>query len=159
MRRAFAVAALVTLVAWPARSGADGPDEERPLDGAPIPTEKSGSPKSPEWGTALRVRPTRRGTAAAVCKADLVREWLRVKCASETFAVSMLGGDLDGSAFWIDPLTKDGEVMMPLRRGNKHVFQFWKPGKDAAGAFSPVPTFVVQEYWLDDGSPPVLTVL
>jgi hypothetical protein len=159
VKRGLAIAALVALVATPARSGADGPDEERPLDGAPIPAEKSGSPKSPEWGAALRVRPARRSAAAAACRADLVREWIRVKCASETFAISMLGGDLDGFAFWIDPLTKDGEVMMPLRRGNKHVFQFWKAGKDSAGAFAPVPTFVVQEYWLEGAPAPVLTVL
>jgi hypothetical protein len=158
VKRAVALAALCALLAAPLRSDADGPDDEKPLDAAPIPTEKSASPKAAEWGGALHVRPTRRGAAAASCHADLVREWLRVKCASETFAISFLGGDMDGFAFWIDPTTKDGEVMMPLRRGAKHVFQLWKAGKDRTGAFAPVPTLVVQEYWLEGAAAPIVTV-
>lgn len=156
MKRVIALA-LTGLVLVLPRSGAADGDDPRPLDGATIPAEKSGSPKVAEWVSAARVRPTRRA-ASASCRMDLVREWLRVKCAGEAFAISMLGGDVDGIAYWIDPKTKEGEVLLPLRRGGRHAFQFWKAGKDRAGAFVPEPTVVVQQYWLEGAASPVVTL-
>jgi hypothetical protein len=155
---AIAVFALV-LAAAPAPSGAQGPAEERALDTAVIPPERSPSPKLPEWAGATRVRPARRSAAAAGCQVDLLREWLHVKCPGETFALSLVGGDAEGVAFWIEPASKEGVVLMPLRRGGKHVVQFWKSGKDSSGGFTPQPSLLLQEYWLDSAAGPVLTLL
>jgi hypothetical protein len=157
--RRAAVALLTVALALPSPSGAEAPEDERALDAVVIPAERSPSPKLPEWAGATRVRPTRISAAAAGCRVDVLREWLHVKCAGETFALSLLGGDLDGIAFWIEPSTKEGTVLMPLRRGGKHVVQLWKAGKDRAGGFAPEPTLLLQEYWLEGAAAPVLTLL
>ncbi len=101
---------------------------------------------------------TRRGPAAAGCRAYLLREWLRVRCAGEVFALSLLGGDQQGVAFWIDPKTKEGEALFPLRRGGKHIVQMWKADKDATGAFVPAPLVVVQQHWTRDAAAPTVTL-
>jgi len=158
-RRALALLALAAAALAP-RPAASEPasEEEKPLESVPIPAEKSKVPKPSEWGAAPRVSVTRRGPAAAGCRAYLLREWLRVRCAGEAFALSMLGGDADGVAFWIDAATKEGEVLVPLRRGGKHVVQIWKAGKDAAGAFVPVPLVLVQQHWTRDAPAPTVTL-
>jgi hypothetical protein len=155
---AFTLALAASLVA-PSPAAADGDgDVDRELSAVVLPGERSPSPKLPEWTGAVRVRPTR-ASPRAICRAEVVREWLRVRCSVETFAISLLGGDFEGIAFWIDPATHDGEVLMPLRRGGRHVFQLWKAGKDKAGAFTPEPTLVIQEHWLEGAPAPTLTIL
>lgn len=158
--RAFAALAVIgaaLLSPTPAASQGTPPDEERALEGSAIPSERSPIPKAPEWSGAQRVRPTRRGPAALACRAYLVREWLRVRCPGEAFALSLLAGDVD-VAFWIDPQTKEGEVMMPLRPGSKHVVQLWKAGRDAGGGFAPEPLCAVQEHWIAGAAAPVVTI-
>jgi hypothetical protein len=153
----FALVAVALAVT--SRSGAEAPEGERAFDTLAIPTERSPSPKLPEWAGATPVMPARRSAGASVCRADIVREWLRVKCARETFAISLLGGDFEGVAFWIDPGTKEGVAQMPLRRGGRHVVQLWRAGKDRAGGFAPEPSLLIQEYWLEGAPSPVLTIL
>jgi hypothetical protein len=153
MRRAILSVLALLLIA-----PAEPPVEERPLDGAALPAERSPTPKPAEWTAAPRVRPTRLGPAAAGCRAYLVREWMRVRCPGEIFALSLLGGDVEGVAFWIDPATKEGEVLFPLRRGDRRVVQLWKAGRDARGGFSPEPAVVLQEHWLSGASSPVVTI-
>ncbi|APR84927.1 Hypothetical protein A7982_10276 [Minicystis rosea] len=158
MKRLLFVLPLAVALAPSPAASQPASGEERPLASMPIPTEKSPTPKPSEWANAPRVSPTRRGPAAADCRSYLLREWLRVRCSGEIFALSMLGGDQDGLAFWIDPATKDGEVLMPLRRGGRHVVQLWKAGKDAAGEFTPEPLLVVQQHWIDGAPAPAVTL-
>jgi hypothetical protein len=155
--RAATIAALAALVA-PAPAASETPEEERPLDAVAIPADRSPLPKPNEWPAAPRVRPTRRGPAAAGCRAYLLREWMRVRCAGEAFALSLLGGDADGVAFWIDPATKEGEALLPLRRGGRHVVQIWKAGRDATGVFVPEPLVVLQQHWIEGAPAPVVTL-
>jgi hypothetical protein len=133
-------------------------EEERPLESVPIGAEHTPLPKFVDWATAPRVRPTRRSAAGAGCRVYLLHEWMKVRCTSETFALSLVGGDFQGVAFWIDPVTKEGEVLMPLRRGGTHVVQLWKSGKEAAGSFVPQPSLLVQQYWLEGAAAPVITI-
>jgi len=86
----------------------------------------------------------------------VVRDWIRVRCETETFAISLLGGD-GSAAFWIDPKTKAGEAQFRLRPGGRQVIQLWKAGKDERGGFAPAPAVLVQAYWLS-GAAPVLTL-
>jgi hypothetical protein len=153
------LAILVVTLALPSRSGADAPADERPLDAVAFPAERSPSPKLPEWAGATHAKPTRRSAAASSCRVEIVREWVEVKCPGDTFALSLLGGDSEGVAFWIEPATKEGVVLMPIRRGGKHVVQLWKAGTDRTGAFAPQPTLLLQEYWLEGAPSPVLTLL
>jgi hypothetical protein len=133
--------------------------EERPLDGDAIPAEKSRSPKVTEWPAAPQVKLTRKGPAAASCHARLLREWMRVRCEGQVFAVSLLGGSPEGVAFWIGGTAEEpfGEILTPVRRGDRRVFQLWAPGKDAAGAFVAKPMLVVQEQWVEGQRTPIVT--
>ena len=129
------------------------------ITGDTIPAEKSKSPKATEWTTAPRVKLTRKGPAAATCQAQLVREWMRVRCAGQVFAISLLGGSPEGVAFWIGGTAEEpiGEILTPVRRGDRRVFQLWAPSKDAAGVFAPKPMLVVQEQWVEGQKDPILT--
>lgn len=137
----------------------DPKDEEKPLDGDAIPIEKSKSPKATEWATAARVKLTRKGPAAAGCRAHLVREWMRIRCEGQVFAISLLGGSPEGVAFWIGGTAAEpfGDILTPVRRGDRRVFQLWAPGKDAAGMFVPKPMLVVQEQWIEGQKAPIIT--
>jgi hypothetical protein len=146
--------------AGPSDPAANSPkDEEKPLDGDAIPAEKSKSPKVAEWAAAPQVKLTRKGPAAATCRAHLVREWMRVRCVGEVFAISLVGGSPEGVAFWIGGTAAEpfGEILTPVRRGDRRVFQLWAPGKDAAGMFAPKPMLVVQEQWVEGQKTPVVT--
>lgn len=157
IRRFLSAAIVAATLTAPALSAGDAPDEERPLAAAAIPADKSPLPKPNEWPAAPRVGLTRKGPLAAGCRAYLLREWLRVRCAGEAFALSLLGGDAD-VAFWIDPRTKEGEVLLPLRRGGRHVVQIWKAGVDGAGGFVPTPLAILQQHWIEGAPGPIVTL-
>ena len=137
---------------------APAPDET-PIGSTVIPSEASKPPKVTEWPHALRVSLSRKGPLAAGCHALLVREWLRLRCDGRVFALSLLAGKPEGIAFWIggEHDAPFGELLMPLRRGDRRVFQLWAPGEDASFAFAPKPALVVQESWLDGDAAPVVT--
>ncbi|AUX32956.1 MULTISPECIES: hypothetical protein [Sorangium] len=138
--------------------------EERPLDAEPFPAEPSKQPTAAEWKAAPRVRLSRTGPAAAGCRAYRMREWLRIRCPELTVsAISLLGGKTEGVAFWIDPprggseLPRGGEVMFPIRRGDRRVIQILTFGPGYDGPFTLLPAIVVQEQWLDDEPAPTVT--
>ena len=94
-----------------------------------------------------------------------VREWVRVSCPDlVTASIAMLGGNPKGMAFWIDPvregqdgkLPAGGEVMFPVRRGDRRVVQLLSFGPGYEGPFTQLPALVVQESWLDGEERPVL---
>ncbi|XXX82422.1 hypothetical protein WMF30_27075 [Sorangium sp. So ce134] len=138
--------------------------EERPLDAEPFPAEPSKQPTAAEWKSAPRVRLSRAGPAAAGCRAYRMREWLRIRCPELTVsAISLLGGKTEGVAFWIDPprggseLPRGGEVMFPIRRGDRRVIQILTFGPGYDGPFTLLPAIVVQEQWLDGEPAPTVT--
>jgi hypothetical protein len=131
------------------------------LDADPPSADKSPSPKPDEWSKATPVRLTRTSPTGGGCRAVRVREWLRIRCATKTFAVSLLGGSNEGVAFWIGPESdgQPGEIQFPLRRGDRRVFQFWAYGKDAEGGFQAKPLLVVQEQWIEGDAAPIVTAI
>src|SRR5262249_30271955 len=114
---AVALALFTALAAAPRVGSAEGDAadaaSEGPLRPGPV-KDRTKAPSASEWASAPRVKPTRRGAAGAGCRVYLLRDWIRVRCAVETFALSLLGGEAD-VAFWIDPATREGEVQMPVR--------------------------------------------
>ena len=145
-------------------AGATGAGDELPLDAVPFPAEPSKQPTAAEWKTAPRVRLSRTGPAAAGCRAYRAREWLRVRCPELTVsAISLLGGKAEGVAFWIDPprggseLPRGGEVMFPIRRGDRRVIQILTFGPGYDGPFTLLPAIVIQQQWLDDEPAPTVT--
>jgi hypothetical protein len=132
---------------------------------APFADEASAKPTADEWRSAPEVEPTRRGPRAARCHVWRVREWVRVSCPDlVTASIAMLGGTAQGMAFWIDPvregadgkLPSGGEVLFPVRRGDRRVVQLLSFGAGYEGPFTQLPALVVQESWLPDEEEPVL---
>jgi hypothetical protein len=132
---------------------------------APFLAEKSKKPTAEEWKGAPEVQPTRRGPRGAKCHVWRVREWVRVSCPDlVTASVAMLGGTTEGMAFWIDPvregqdgkLPAGGEVMFPVRPGDRRVVQFLSFGPGYEGPFTQLPALVVQESWVEGATAPVL---
>ncbi|WP_438044430.1 hypothetical protein [Sorangium sp. So ce128] len=145
-------------------AGATDAGDELPLDAAPFPPEPSKQPTAAEWKAAPRVRLSRAGPAAAGCRAYRAREWLRIRCPELTVsAISLLGGKSEGVAFWIDPprggseLPRGGEVMFPIRRGDRRVIQILTFGPGYDGPFTLLPAIVIQEQWLEDEPAPTVT--
>jgi hypothetical protein len=145
-------------------AGTTDAGDELPLDAAPFPPEPSKQPTAAEWKAAPRVRLSRAGPAAAGCRAYRAREWLRIRCPELTVsAISLLGGKTEGVAFWIDPprsgseLPRGGEVMFPIRRGDRRVIQILTFGPGYDGPFTLLPAIVIQEQWLEDEPAPTVT--
>lgn len=133
-----------------------------PLRGADIPKERSKAPTVEEWrdvALAKSVKPTRQ--SAAPCTAVRVREWLRVRCYGEPFAISLLGGSNDGLSFWIGDENGKAfsEVQLPLRSGDRRVVQLWSAVRDAAGTSVVTPSWVIQEHWVEGEPDPTVTLL
>lgn len=147
---------------------APGAEEERALDADPFPGEPSKQPTAAEWAAAQRVRLSRVGPAAAGCRAYRLREWMRIRCPDlSVSAISLLGGKTEGVAFWITPsksresgeMTRGGEAMFPIRRGDRRVIQILTFGPGYDGPFTLLPAIVVQEQWLDDEPAPTVTAM
>ncbi len=135
---------------------------DAPLLASDVPAgERSPLPSSAEWTAAKAVKLTRRGPRATSCGATRVREWLRVRCLSTTFAISLLSGSNEALSFWIggEPEGRFGEVQLPLRRGDRRVVQLWATGADSAGARVVQPSIVLQELWPEGDPAPTVTVL
>lgn len=165
-RRAASIAAasmlaVAALVAAPLTTAeqAEAPrstlDEELPLP------ERSALPTAEEWLAARPVKLSRTSPRAATCAATRVREWLRVRCATPTFAISLLGGSNEGLSFWIggEAEGRFGEVQLPLRRGDRRVVQLWATRDDGAGSAIVEPALVLQELWIEGDAAPTVTVL
>ena len=122
--------------------------------------EVSKAPTAEEWLAAAPVKLTRQSPRASSCTAIRVREWLRVRCATPTFAISLLGGNIDGLSFWIggEAEGRFGEVQLPLRRGDRRVVQLWATRSDAAGSAIVEPALVLQEVWAPGDASPTVTV-
>lgn len=127
--------------------------------------ESSKQPTPEEWKAAKELLPTRRGARADKCHVWRVREWIRVSCPDlVTAAVAMLGGTPTGMSFWIDPpreggdakLPAGGEVLFPVRKGDRRVVQFLSFGPGYEGPFTQLPALVVQELWPEGTDRPVL---
>jgi hypothetical protein len=119
----------------------------------------SSPPRAEQWRSAERVGLSRASSAAErVCNATRVREWLRVRCATPTFAIGLLAGDVDGLAFWIGSESEGryGEVQLALRPGDRRVVQLFAPPSKPDGG--PSPSFVLQEHWLEGDLAPTVVV-
>ena len=132
-----------------------------PSTPAPIPSERSAVPTAVEWKSALEVPLSRTSPRAAGCRASRVREWLRVHCDAQTFAISLLGGSSEGLSFWIgaESAGRFGEVQFPLRVGDRRVVQLWKLGPTSDGNTGPRPFLVLQEHWSKRAPAPTITLL
>jgi hypothetical protein len=169
-RRLAAVAAVGALavglsVASARVAGADEDQKRGPslaaLDVDLSSTEKTKPPSAAEWAAARPVKLTRVSPRAATCTALRVREWLRVRCPTSTFALSLLSGSIEGLSFWIGTEADNafGEVQIPLRPGDRRVVQLWTSRPVDGGATAVDPYIVLQELWVEGEASPVVTLL
>jgi hypothetical protein len=128
-----------------------------------FPGSRSASPDSAEWKAAPELELSRRvGALAKQCAAKQVREWVRVRCASlQVSAITQLGGNSEGARLRLDPKLPDGlptggELVFPIRAGERRVFLFWTLGEGYDGPLTVIPALVVQSEWL--GQVPVLVL-
>jgi hypothetical protein len=146
-----------------ARAGS--PSKPR-FDAEALPRDDSKKPSAEEWKSASEVIPTRAGPRAKDCTLWRVREWIRVSCPNlVTASIAFLGGNPKDVAFWIDPpreadqkLPQGGEVMFPVRRGDRRVVQFLTFGAGYEGPFTQLPALVVQEHWQDGQASPTIVI-
>lgn len=109
--------------------------------GAQIPPQRSSPPPVAAWRDAQSVGFSR--SSAMDCRAELLREWLRVQCRNYT-GVGLVAGDpkevrttLTGLPPGLQPYGKTGEslvtVELPLVRGASYVLTFLGLGSDYEG--------------------------
>jgi len=139
-----------------------------PLEKQTIPTEKSPLPKLPEWQNAKQVEVYLNSPQSTRCKALLVREWLKVKCEMSVGSLWLHTGSEQGVAFWVQPTSQEdmwnmevangGEVILPLRQGDRRLIQFFARAHDPCTGIGTSPSVMVDETWIE-GEPGPIVVL
>ncbi|MDC3961090.1 hypothetical protein [Polyangium jinanense] len=126
-----------------------------------ISADKSPRPKDADWdvlGVEMSFSP---GSTPNGCRLQHIREWVRVRCTGAMVHISMLGGNHEGVSIKLDPVGADefipfpqgGEVVFPVRTGDRRVFEwigveFGYKGMTSASSF-----LILSESWLpwDEG--------
>ena len=139
-----------------------------PLEKQTIPTEKSPLPKLAEWESAKQVEVYLNSYQAKNCKALLVREWLKIKCAMSVGGLYLHTGSEQGIAFWAQPAPESemwnmefangGEVILPLRSGDRRLIQFFARAHDPCVGMGTWPSVMLDETWIE-GDPGPIVVL
>jgi len=103
------------------------------LANATIPVTSSGKPKRDEWKDAIAVKVLARTYGAKRCKAELLREWMRVSCPDPMGGIRQFVGPTkdvelfiyakDITTLFQDP--NGGDIVFPLRKGEPYLFQFF----------------------------------
>lgn len=157
-------------IAASALAPAGAPRREPPiemLEKLTIPTEKSPVPKLEEWQHAKRVEVVRRGIGTSSCVVLLVREWLKIKCDTSVGAIHQHSGNLEGVAFWVHPKPElwtdmetlnGGEMIFPLRRGDRRLLQFFALRHDPCVGIGFDPGVMVDETWLEGDPAPIVVM-
>jgi hypothetical protein len=142
----------------------DAPDAGLPprFDEQPFPEEKTPAPTRDEWKAAPRVGLTDQNTP--LCHAYRVREWMKIDCTFLTSGIAELGGSRDGVLLYLKLHDKDatipegGEIIFPVRRGDRRVFEWSTFGDTYEGVGSPEVALVFSESWTADELGPTIIV-
>jgi hypothetical protein len=123
----------------------------------PFSDERTPKPKDKEWATAERVAID--GLAGMAfptpCETRRLHEWIRIRCTTATGSIALLGGNHEGLSLHLDPLKEEfdsfangGEIVFPVRRGDRRVIEWLTVEFGYKGANSLTPFFVLSESWL-----------
>ncbi|MBK9259380.1 MAG: hypothetical protein IPM54_06035 [Polyangiaceae bacterium] len=140
-----------------------------PLEKQSVPTTKSPVPTLEEWKTAPRVEVVRRNFKTGDCAVFRVREWLKVKCEANVGAIYQHSGNVEGVAYWIRPIPQlysfssfeeknGGEVIFPLRVGDRRLLQFFSLRHDPCIGIGFDPSVMVDETWIEGEPSPVVVL-
>ena len=148
-----------------------GPPKREPpierLEKQTIPTTASKVPTLEEWKSATKVDVERGTFAATNCVLYLVREWLKIKCDLSVGAIYQHSGNPEGVAFWVQPKTdifstmyeaNGGEMLFPLRSGDRRLLQFYTLRHDPCIGVGDEPSVMVDETWIEGESAPTVVL-
>jgi len=165
--------AKVEIPPWPEKP------ELKAFDAEPFSDEKTKTPDAEDWKRAEQVRLSRVSPSVpAGCRAWRVREWMKIHCDRKTAGLRMLAGSSDGVSLVVaeslvsmeeanksfdllvkhlDTLGRIGQIVFPVRRGDRRVFEWlelevWS-GYDSAPSPVPSSTMIVEEQWLEGDRP------
>lgn len=167
--------AKVEIPPWPERVGLPAFDAE------PLPEDKSKAPTPEEWKEAVQVRLTRQTPSISGCRAWRLREWMKIHCDIKTAGIRLLAGSADGVSLFVpdslvsheefeknpwelgsrhfETLGRIGQVVFPLRRGDRRVFEWFTldvwdnyEGPPGVGSTS---AMIVEEQWLEGAKPEI----
>lgn len=130
----------------------------------PWPTTRTRPPSKADWESALPISARVYGEKARACEMRQHDEWLYVRCPKlKTSAITLLGGTRSELSYFIEPAGADrvpgaGQVVFPLRPGERRVLSFWTLGPGYDGPLTVVPAIVLQTTWLKDGLNPTITL-
>jgi len=126
-----------------------------------FPEEKSPRPGFYDWkkeGQPLALSP---GSYAPGCKVLRIREWVRIRCDTTLAQVALVGGNHEGVLLNLDPVTEDwqffpdgGEIVFPVRRGDRRVFELLGVEWGYKGANTATSFLVISESWLPGDAAP-----
>jgi hypothetical protein len=129
------------------------------------PTTRSKAPTKADWRATPTIQlPRSWGEKARSCDVKRIEEWLYVRCASfKAAAITELSGSRADVSYFIEPAGADrlpgaGQVVVPLRPGERRVFSFWTFGPGYDGPLTVVPAVVLQTAWAPAGAHPVITL-
>ena len=161
-------ASSATPSAPPSSSVTTPPVEVVPFASVSIPSERSAVPKPAEWEQAKEVRLDRRTVATTKCRAFVLREYMKVKCAVPMVGVRQFAGSIEDVQVAVVPKDEPpkvflaplgGHVVFPLRRGQGLLFQFFEAATGGYGeGFFPANGAIVDAYWPAGDAAPTVTV-
>lgn len=131
------------------------------FDAEPFSDEKTPKPTAADWKPTTPVRLTE--PLPFDCNAYRVREWIKIRCSKlQTAELTMIGGSREGVMLFIDPPPGDfpaspgGEIVFPVRKGDRRVFEWSMHGESYEGIGFPQLAFLVSESWVSDEPSPVI---
>ncbi|MFO0616779.1 MAG: hypothetical protein U0414_29565 [Polyangiaceae bacterium] len=137
------------------------------LAGLTIPEERSPLPGRDEWASARPVLTARSNSASRACSALLLREYLKIECAMSLSGIRQFAGPIDDVALWVTPFARPsdafdheggGYVVVPLRRGEGHLFRFFRAEWHYGGDVFPADGPIVDAYWPRGDAAPTVTI-
>jgi hypothetical protein len=125
--------------------------------------EKTPRPKDNEWKAAENVAFSPGSSMPGGCSAQRIREWIRVRCETDVASIGLIGGErTDVFAVLGLPVEEwqmfppNGELVFPVRRGDRRMFEWLGVEFGYKGANSTVPLLAISEYWLPGDEGPTL---
>ena len=138
-RRSFVAMTLFAALVSLQSAGVDAEALPKRFDAEPFEDKKTPAPTVKEWANAPPVLMT--SGLASGCKAFRIREWIKIHCADLiTLQLTLLGGEPEGVSFYIPPAPQDetwtrrGEIIFPVRRGDRRMFEWATAGDSYSGS-------------------------
>jgi hypothetical protein len=97
------------------------------------------------------------------CKFQRLREWIRIRCTTTTAQITLMCGNPEDVYMYLDPIPQDwgifaegGELVFPVRRGDRRLFEWQGVEWGYKGANSAINWLVISETWLPGEDKPLL---